>query len=133
MTLFQRALACLVACGALGGATAANDAPMPERTELKRTALTATGPMEVISSTLEFPPGTELRRHFHHGIESGYVLQGALIQRPGSAPERFETGTPILNLRDVHHGGFKIVGNTALKIFTVHVVDRDKPLYEYTD
>src|SRR6266704_679288 len=107
MTLFQRAVACIVACGALGGATAVNDTARPERMELKRSDLIATGPMEVISSTLEFPPGTELRRHFHHGIETGYVLQGALIQRPGRAPERFDTGSPILNLRDVPHGGFK--------------------------
>ncbi|MFC6519202.1 hypothetical protein ACFQAT_04825 [Undibacterium arcticum] len=42
-----------------------------------------------------------------------------------------ETGTPILNLRDVPHGGFKVIGDGSLKLFTVHVVDKDKPLYDY--
>lgn len=133
MTSYLRALVGMALLGGVCVTTVANDAVAPSRNELKRTTLTGSGPMDVISSTLEFPPGTELRRHSHHGIESGYVLQGALIQRPGHAPERFETGSPILNLRDVQHGGFKIVGDTSLKIFTVHVVDHDKPLYEYAD
>lgn len=41
------------------------------------------------------------------------------------------TGTTVLNLRDVKHGGYKIVGDTSLKLFTVHIVDKGKPLYDY--
>jgi len=122
-----------VTCGMiLAALCAADNAAGPIRTELKRADLSQTESMEVISSIVEFPPGTEVRRHVHHGVESGYVLQGAMIQRPGSAPEMVETGNPILNLRDVPHGGFKIVGDRSLKIFSVHVVDKGKPLYEYT-
>ncbi|SFA97543.1 Cupin domain protein [Collimonas sp. OK607] len=101
------------------------------RTELKRTDLTGAPGMEVISSIIEIKPGAESARHSHHGVESGYVLQGAMIQSPGKEPVMLETGTPIMNLRDVPHGGFKVVGNKSLKLFTVHVVDKDKPLYEY--
>jgi hypothetical protein len=36
-----------------------------------------------------------------------------------------------LNLRDVNHAGFRVVGDTSLKLFTVHIVDKGKPLYGY--
>ena len=29
------------------------------------------------------------------------------------------------------HGGFKVVGETLLKLFTIHVVGKGKPLYDY--
>jgi hypothetical protein len=29
-------------------------------------------------------------------------------------------------------GGFKVVGDTSLKLFTVHIVDKGKPLYDYS-
>jgi hypothetical protein len=41
------------------------------------------------------------------------------------------TGAPILNLRDVVHGGFKVVGPANLILFTVHTVDKGKPLYDW--
>ncbi len=101
------------------------------RTELKRADLIGAPGMEVISSIIEIKPGNEAPKHLHHGVESGYVLQGTMIQTPGKEPVMLETGTPILNLRDVPHAGFKVVGDKSLKLFTVHVVDKDKPLYDY--
>ena len=80
-----------------------------------------------------YASGAELPRHFHHGIETGYVLEGTLVQYPGKPPVMLETGTSILNLRDVPHGGFKVVGAGPLKLFTVHVVDKGKPLYEWVN
>jgi quercetin dioxygenase-like cupin family protein len=103
----------------------------PQRKELKRADLSGAPGMEVISSVSEYKPGEELGRHIHHGIESGYVLQGAMVQAPGKEPMMLPTGAPILNLRDVPHGGFKVVGTTSLKFFTVHVVDKGKPLYDW--
>jgi quercetin dioxygenase-like cupin family protein len=101
------------------------------RVELKRADLSGAPGMEVISSITEFKTGDELAVHSHHGIETGYVLQGSLVQYPGKAPAMLETGTAIMNLRDVPHGGFKVVGDRPLKLFTVHIVDKDKPLYEW--
>ncbi len=102
----------------------------PGRTELKRADLTGAPGMEVVSSITEFKPGETVATHLHHGIEAGYVVQGAEIQMPGKPPSRIETGTPIFNLRDAVHGGYKVIGDTSLKIFAVHVVDKDKPLYD---
>lgn len=100
------------------------------RTELRRADLSGAPGMEVVSSTVEYKPGETSPRHFHHGVESGYVLQGAMIQMPGKEPVMMATGTPIFNLRDVAHGGFTVVGDTPLKLYTVHIVDKGKPLYE---
>lgn len=88
--------------------------------------------MEVVTSISEYAPGEHLERHFHHGIEAAYVVQGAQVQAPGKAPMDLVAGTSLTNLRDVRHGGFQVVGTTALKIFTVHVVDKGKPLYDYS-
>jgi quercetin dioxygenase-like cupin family protein len=120
----------LVVVGA-GVTTVSSDAS--SRTELKRAELSGAAGMEVISSVSVYAIGEELPRHFHHGIETGYVLEGALVQFPGKPPVMLETGTAILNLRDVPHGGFKVVGTGPLKLFTVHVVDKDKPLYEWVN
>ncbi len=100
------------------------------RTELKRTDLAGAPGMEVISSIVEYKPGDVSPRHLHHGVESGYVLQGAMIQMPGKDPVMMATGSPIFNLRDVAHGGYKVVGDTPLRLYTVHIVDKGKPLYD---
>jgi quercetin dioxygenase-like cupin family protein len=120
--------ACLVGM-ALCGATGSTD--IPQRTELKRADLSGAPGMEVISSISEFKTGEELARHLHHGIETGYVLQGTLVQYPGQAPTMMRTGTVIMTPRDEPHAGFKVVGQQPLKVFTVHVVDKGKPLYEW--
>ena len=103
----------------------------PQRKELRRVDLSGATGMEVISSISEFKPGDELPRHLHHGVEAGYVVQGAMVQNPGQPPAMLATGSPILNLRDVVHGGFKVIGPANLILFTVHTVDKGKPLYDW--
>jgi quercetin dioxygenase-like cupin family protein len=103
----------------------------PSRKELKRTDLSGAPQMEVISSISEFRAGEGLERHFHHGIETAYVIEGTMVQFPGKPATMMETGTVVTNLRDVPHAGFKVVGPRPLRLFSVHIVDRDKPLYEW--
>ena len=110
---------------------AAASSDSPNRKELKRADLSGAPGMEVISSIVEYKKGEQAPRHLHHGVEAGYVLQGTMVQYPGKDPVMMETGTPILNLRDAVHGGFTVVGDQTLRIFTVHTVDKDKPLYDY--
>ncbi len=100
------------------------------RTILQRQDLAGAPGMEVISSILEVKPGATVPRHFHHGIETGTVLEGSSIQLPGKEPQMMATGTPIWNERGVLHGGFKVVGASSLKLHTVHIVDKGKPLFD---
>ena len=116
---------------AFRAAAVSND--IPNRHELKRADHSGAPAMEVITSVSEYQVGEVIPRHLHHGIETGYVLQGSTIQMPGQAPTRLETGSPIMNLRDVPHAGFKVVGPEPLKLLTVHVVDKDKPLYDWVN
>ena len=99
------------------------------RKEMQRADLSGAPGMEVVSSILEYKPGEVATRHFHHGVETAYVIQGSMIQLPGKEPTMLETGSVILNLRDAVHGGFKVVGDKPLRLFTAHIVDKGKPLY----
>ena len=101
------------------------------RKELKRVDLSGAPGMEVITSISELKPGDVLPAHFHHGLETGTVLQGGMVQMPGKDPTALSTGAPIMNLRDVRHAGWKVVGDTTIKLFTVHIVDKGKPLYDF--
>ena len=121
-------VACLCAAAV---AAAAISYDSPARQELKRADLSGAPGMEVISSISEYAPGQELARHVHHGVETAYVLQGTMVQYPGKPPQMLATGTAVLNLRDVPHAGFKVIGPGPLRLFTVHVVDKDKPLYDW--
>ncbi len=124
--------AMLVACAltaVVGAGTVSTD--IAARQELKRADLSGAPGMEVITSITEFKKGEGVARHLHHGIETGYVLQGSMVQLPGQAPTMMATGSSILNLRDAPHGGFQVVGDTPLRLLTVHIVDKGKPLYEW--
>jgi len=131
----------LRSCGAilvfgLGGATgivAQTRTDISQRVEHKRADLSGAPGMEVVASTAEYKPGEGIDLHFHHGVEAAYVLQGARVQYPGKDPATLATGTTVMNLRDVKHGGFKVVGDTSLKLFTVHIVDKGRPLYDFSN
>ena len=104
----------------------------PNRMELKRADLSGAPGMEVILSLGEYKPGDSIGLHFHHGVEAAYIVQGGMIQLPGKDPTELKTDTPVINLRDVKHAGWKVVGDKTIKILTVHVVDKGKPLYDFT-
>ena len=103
----------------------------PQRVEKTRGDLVGAPGMEVIVSTAEYKPGESIDLHLHHGAEAVYVIQGATVQAPGKDPSPIPTGASLLNPRDVKHGGISVVGETSLKLFTVHVVDKGQPLYDY--
>jgi len=97
------------------------------RTELKRADLTGTN-MEIVISVLEVPPGSSIDRHTHPGEEAVYVLDGATLQFPDGKEVSRPTGQAGVNVRDVPHAGYKAVGDKPLKLLTVHIVDKGKPM-----
>lgn len=121
----------LFALGVATGLTAQTLTDSPQRVEQKRADLTGAPNMEVIASIVEIKPGESSNLHIHHGVEAFHVLQGAMVQAPGQAASMLPTGLTSLNLRDVKHGSFKIVDDHPLKLLTVHIVDKGKPLYDY--
>jgi len=99
------------------------------RQELKRADLTGTN-MEIIVSVVDVPAGNSLPRHTHHGEEAVYVLDGATLALPDGKEIQFPTGAAVINVRDVPHAGFKITGDKTLKMLTVHIIDKGKPMME---
>ena len=103
---------------------------LPQRKEARRADLSGAPGMEVIISFSEYKPGDGIPVHFHHGIEAAYVIEGAMVQTEGKPAIALQTGAPVMALRDAPHAGFKVVGDKTLKLFTVHIVDKGKPLYD---
>jgi quercetin dioxygenase-like cupin family protein len=97
------------------------------RTELKRADLTGTD-KEIIIAILEVPPGASIARHTHPGEEAVYVLEGATLQFPDGKEVTRPAGQAGVNVRDVPHAGYKVIGDKTLKLLTVHIVDKGKPM-----
>jgi hypothetical protein len=38
-------------------------------------------------------------------------------------------GTASINVRDVPHGAFKVIGDKTLNLLTVHIIDKGKPMF----
>jgi quercetin dioxygenase-like cupin family protein len=112
-----------------GFASLAQAQDSPGRKELKRADLGGTN-LEVILSTGEYKPGDMIPRHIHHGEEAFYVIEGATVETPDGKQITLQTGSGGINLRNVAHAGFKVVGDKTLKLVTVHIVDKGKPIYD---
>ncbi len=97
------------------------------RTELKRADLTGTD-KEIIIAILEVPPGSSIAKHTHPGEEAVYVLEGATLQTPDGKEVTRPAGQAGVNVRDVPHAGYKVIGDKTLKRLTVHIVDKSKPM-----
>jgi quercetin dioxygenase-like cupin family protein len=122
-------VAAVAAAAAVSFASLVHAQDSPSRKELKRADLGGTT-MEVILSTAEYQPGAMIPRHIHHGEEAFYVLEGATVETPDGKQITLQSGSGGINLRNVAHAGFKVVGDKPLKLVTVHIVDKGKPLYD---
>jgi quercetin dioxygenase-like cupin family protein len=103
------------------------------RTELRRTDLTGSDTLEVVMTSLEAAPGAVMPRHLHHGDEVLYVLDGGTVQAPGEAPMHLEPGATLHFPRAVPHGGFTVIGDATLRVITMHIVDKGKPMTELVE
>lgn len=98
------------------------------RTELGRAPVSGDDSREIVTQLVEFPPGATSPRHFHNGEESFYVLEGGTVQTPGKEPKERLPGEHGINQRGVPHAGYTVVGDRTIKILSVYVVDKGKPL-----
>jgi quercetin dioxygenase-like cupin family protein len=108
--------------------SAAAQAQTSKRTELTKGDLTGTN-MEVVVGLVEVPPGAAGLLHTHPGEETYYVVEGASVETPDGKPLTLATGVAKINQRDVPHGAFNVIGNKTLKLLTVHIVDKGKPMF----
>ena len=112
---------------AFAAVSSSAQAQQVKRTELKKGDLTGTN-MEIIVAVSELPPGAAIPLHTHPGEEAYYVIEGGTCEMPDGKQITLTAGNADINVRDVAHAGFKVVGDRPIKLLTVHIVDKGRPM-----
>jgi quercetin dioxygenase-like cupin family protein len=86
--------------------------------------------MEVVSGLEEYKKGEKIPAHFHHGVETIYVIQGSTVKTETGETRQIPSGAQIVNLRNVMHAGYTVMGETSFKFYAVRIVDKGKPLFD---
>lgn len=98
-----------------------------KRTELQRHDLETPG-IEAVQVSIEFGHGTEFGKHFHHGEEIIYVLEGTFeYEVEGSEPVILKAGEVLFVPAGVNHSAKNIGKGKAVELAT-YVVEKGKPL-----
>jgi quercetin dioxygenase-like cupin family protein len=82
-----------------------------------------------IQAYVVIAPGATAAAHTHPGVEFGYVLDGeADLYVQGQAKQHVKAGDSFMNPAGVPHGAVNTSSTRPLKIVSVYVVDKSKPL-----
>lgn len=101
-----------------------------KRTMMQRTDLQGPEPKECLLGSAEIPSGSSSGKHYHHGIEAGYIVEGeAEILVEGEAPKRVKTGESFLIPARRPHDA-RNTGSGPVKVIATYVVEKGKPLAE---
>jgi quercetin dioxygenase-like cupin family protein len=84
--------------------------------------------MEIVVGLVEISPGAFVPLHTHPGEEAFYVIEGGTGELPDGKQIELPAGVADINKRDLPHAGFKVTGNKPMKLLTVHIVDKGKPM-----
>jgi quercetin dioxygenase-like cupin family protein len=111
-------------------AFAAQQQPAIKRTILQRQDDPASSKYEAIMGISEIPPGGTSGKHRHPGIELAYVLEGSVeLVHEGKPPVTVKAGEASMNpLGGIHVATNR--GTVPVKILTVYIVEKGKPLAE---
>jgi quercetin dioxygenase-like cupin family protein len=98
---------------------------------LKRTIVSRVdGPaagFETIEAKIEIPAGSLIARHIHFGVETSYVVEGAvMLDVEGVGPKTYAAGDGFQVPTHVPHGGK--CGDKPTTLVGVYVVEKGKPL-----
>jgi quercetin dioxygenase-like cupin family protein len=111
-------------------AFAAQQQPTIKRTILQRADDPASSKYEAVMGISEIPPGGTSGKHRHPGIELAYVLDGAVeLVHEGKPPVTIKAGEVTMNaVGGIHTATNR--GTVPVKILTVYIVEKGKPLAE---
>lgn len=117
----------LVACAVVVAAGAA----VAQQSGIKRTPLQKIEFPDgyvTVSGLAELPPGGNIGRHTHPGIETGYLLEGeAVMSIDGEPDKHLKAGDSYVIQAGVVHDA-KVHGDKGAKVMAVWVVEKTKPL-----
>jgi len=128
--LTRRGFAACALC-AVTGFLASDAGAQNASAGLKRTIITRTdGPMdgyETVNVRVDLDAGALVPRHTHPGIESSYVVEGALeLSVDGEGARTFNAGDGFQVPARRPHGGKNGEGPTVLAV--TYIVEKGKPL-----
>ena len=90
----------------------------------------APGQFRVAASAIEIRPSADSYFQGHNALRVDF--SGSQISRISQMPDGTQVARPAgqagVNVRDVPHAGYKVVGDKTLKLLTVHIVDKGKPM-----
>jgi quercetin dioxygenase-like cupin family protein len=100
------------------------------RSELTRLDVPPGAPHEAVMAIAEIAPGSSSGRHFHNGVELGYVLDGELfVERADGSTATYTKGQAFKNpTTEVHNARNR--GTSPTRLLTVYIVEKGKPLAE---
>ena len=129
--LTRRGLVGCALCALTGFSATDAGAEGTQTAGLKRTILSRVdGPAagyETIEAKVEIPPGSDIARHTHFGIETSYVIEGSvMLDVQGVGPKTYAAGQGFQVPAMTPHGGKS--GETPSVLIGVYVVEKGKPL-----
>lgn len=128
-TMRIMAVAVLLVGGGVAFGVARAQQPGLTRTDLQRHDLSVPG-REVVQVRVELAPGTPFARHWHHGEEIIYVLEGSLqYQIEDRPPVMLKAGDVLfVPARTIHAA--RNVGSVPGAELATYVVEKGQPLVE---
>jgi quercetin dioxygenase-like cupin family protein len=129
--LTRRRFAGCALCAFAGFIATGADAQSAATAGLKRTIIKQTdGPAEgyvTVEMRVEIEPGSPVARHTHPGIESSYVVEGAVsLTVDGEGTKTYSPGEGFQVPPGVPHSGQN--GPTRTVLAATYVVEKGKPL-----
>jgi quercetin dioxygenase-like cupin family protein len=104
---------------------------LAQQSAIKRTPLqTVDFPAgyNVVTAIAEITPGNCAGRHTHPGVESTYVMEGAILLKVAGQPDRtFKAGESFQVPANTPHDGCTVPGQ-VFKVLATYIVEKGKPL-----
>jgi quercetin dioxygenase-like cupin family protein len=101
--------------------------PGIKRTELQRHDMGIPG-REAVQVLIDFQPGTAFAKHFHHGEELIYVIEGTLeYQVNDDAPVVLQAGEVLFIPSKAAHSA-RNKGTVKAKELATYIVEKGKPI-----
>ena len=101
-----------------------------KRTVLQRVDAPGNPGYEAVMAIAEIPAGASSGKHFHHGVELAYILDGSMtVEAAGKPVASYKTGEPLKNDSGGVHNAIN-KSKKPVKILAVYLVEKGKPMAE---
>ena len=123
------ALAAGIAVGVIGDQVLNAQQEPVKRTVLLRTDLAGMEGKEVLMINVEIAPGAVSGKHYHHGHELAYVLEGSgILEIEGKPPVTLKAGEAAYQPPKQVHEGKNTSTTAPLKTLSIVIAEKGQPI-----